>query len=175
MKKLVKNKAKKGKLFWITGLSGSGKTTLSKKITPYIRKRFGPTLLISGDDMRDIFNLEGYDKKSRLSYGLSFNKLSKFLTDQGINVIFNVIGMYNIVRKKNRSLIKNYIEIYIESELSEIERKGIKKIYRGNKKNIVGRDIKPQLPKSPDVVIKNDFTKNTNDLAKELIKKIESL
>ena len=83
--------------------------------------------------------------------------------------------MYNIVRKKNRSLIKNYIEIYIESELSEIERKGIKKIYRGNKKNIVGRDIKPQLPKSPDVVIKNDFTKNTNDLAKELIKKIESL
>ena len=83
--------------------------------------------------------------------------------------------MYNIVRKKNRSLIKNYIEIYIESELSEIERKGIKKIYRGNKKNIVGRDIKPQLPKSPDVFIKNYFTKNTNDLAKELIKKIESL
>ena len=54
MKKINKNK---GILFWITGLSGSGKTTLGKKIHKEIIKQFGPTLMISGDDVRKLFKL----------------------------------------------------------------------------------------------------------------------
>lgn len=63
MKKINKNK---GIVFWITGLSGSGKTTLAKKITPEIRKIFGPTVVISGDDIRKIFKIKGYTKAERL-------------------------------------------------------------------------------------------------------------
>ena len=51
MKKINKNK---GLIFWITGISGSGKTTLSKKISNFVKKNYGPTLVISGDDLRDI-------------------------------------------------------------------------------------------------------------------------
>ena len=48
----------KGILFWVTGLSGSGKTTLAKKIFFYIKKTYGPTIVLSGDDIRNIFDLK---------------------------------------------------------------------------------------------------------------------
>ena len=47
----------KGILFWITGLSGSGKTTLGKAIHKDIKKLYGPTIMISGDDVRKIFKM----------------------------------------------------------------------------------------------------------------------
>ena len=50
----------KGILFWVTGLSGSGKTTISRKIKKYIEENYGPTLLVSGDDIRNIFNFKKY-------------------------------------------------------------------------------------------------------------------
>ena len=53
----------KGILFWITGLSGSGKTTLAKLIKKDVIKHFGPTLLVSGDDLRKIFGFKKYDFK----------------------------------------------------------------------------------------------------------------
>ena len=57
MKKKIKNK---GILFWVTGLSGSGKTTISKLIKKDIIKNYGPTLLVSGDDLRTIFHFNKY-------------------------------------------------------------------------------------------------------------------
>ena len=62
--KRIKNK---GILFWITGLSGSGKTQIAKKILNQISKRYGPTIYVSGDDMRNIFDLKKYTKKARIS------------------------------------------------------------------------------------------------------------
>ena len=63
MKRKKINK-KKGILFWITGLSGSGKTSLAKKIKKDISKKYGPTIIISGDNLRSIFCLNKYDYKS---------------------------------------------------------------------------------------------------------------
>ena len=51
---------KKKYLFWITGLPGSGKTTIAKKIHNKIQNRYGPTIEISGDDLRKIFSLKKY-------------------------------------------------------------------------------------------------------------------
>jgi len=174
-RKNVKLNYKKGILFWVTGLSGSGKTSISKKIFPMINKKFGPTILLSGDELRNIFNLKKYDAKSRLSYGISFSKFAKHITDQKINLIINVIGMFDEVRKNNKNNIENYIEVFIEADLKKILKKGKKKIYKTNKINIVGRGIKPQFPKKPNVKIKNDFKKNINELAFELFNKISKI
>ena len=65
--KLKKIKKNKGILFWITGLSGSGKTEISKLIYKFINDKYGKTLLISGDDVRDIFNIKKYKKKIDLA------------------------------------------------------------------------------------------------------------
>ena len=57
MKKIRISK-KKGILFWITGFSGSGKTAIAHKIKPEIVKFYGPTILISGDNLRKILNFK---------------------------------------------------------------------------------------------------------------------
>ena len=174
MRKKNKFLRKKGILFWVTGLSGSGKTAISKKIFPLIKKKYGPTILISGDDMRNIFNLNKYDRASRLRNGISFSKFSKHITDQGINIIINLIGMFHTVRKMNRKNLSNYIEIYIESDVKKIISKGKKKIYK-EKKNLVGRDIKAEFPKKPDIKIKNNFDKTINQISIELFNKIRRI
>ena len=169
---MVKIKKNKGILFWITGLSGSGKTTIAEKIKKRISNKFGPTLTISGDDLRQLLNFKSFSKKDRLSYALSYGKFCKYITDKNINMIFSTVSLFNKVQKWNKSNINNYIEIYIETDINEVINKKKKFFYRGNYKNIVGKNLKAEFPKKPNITIKNDFTKPLNKLSKELIKKI---
>ena len=170
MKRIKKNK---GILFWITGLSGSGKTTIAEKITNSISKKYGSTITISGDDLRKKLNFNKFSRKHRLIYALSYGKFCKYLTDKNINVIFSTVSLFHKVRKWNRAHINNYVEIYIESDIYELIKKKKKFFYKGNYKNIVGKNLKAELPKSPDIIIKNNFTNSLNKLSQELLKKIK--
>ena len=116
MKKNIKNK-NKGILFWITGLSGSGKSLIAKTIKPQIIKKYGPSILVSGDNMRKIFNFNKYTRGARLTNTINFSKFSEFITNQKINVIFNNIGMFHKARNRNKFKIENYVEIYIKADL----------------------------------------------------------
>ena len=175
MKKLKKNK-NKGILFWITGLSGSGKTTIAKKIKKDIIQLYGPTLLVSGDNLRKIFNFNKYTYNERLSLSKKFCKFAKFITNQKINLIFASVGMMDSMRKWYRNNIDNYVEIFIKADLNKIIKLKKKKIYNNKKNgNIVGITIKPEFPKQPDIIINNDFKKSTNILSNNLIKKISKI
>ena len=173
-KKIIRNKDK-GILFWITGLSGSGKTTIAKKIKKKISHLYGPTIELSGNDLRKIFKLNKYTKKARIGCLQKYLHFCKLITNQKINLIFNLIGMYNRARRWNRKNIDNYVEIYIKADIHKIIKLKRKATYLKNKKNIVGLDIKPEFPKKPNIVIKNDFNKSTDKLAKELLSKIKNL
>ena len=78
-KKKYKNK---GILFWITGLSGTGKSTLGNLIYPKIKKIYGPTIIIHGDDFRNIWNLNSYDYKV------------------GIKIVKNILSFVSILQIK---------------------------------------------------------------------------
>jgi len=51
----------------------------------------------------------------------------------------------------------------------------MKFFYKGNYKNVIGKNIKAEFPQSPHIIIKNDFNKSINVLTKELINKIIKL
>ena len=165
----------KGIVFWITGLSGSGKTTIAVKIRNNISNKYGPTVIMSGDDLRKMFDLKKFSRQDRLTYALSYSKFCKCITDNKINIILSTISMFHKVRKWNRKNINNYVEIYILSDINKIIKQKNKFFYKRNYKNIIGKDIKPEFPKSPHIIIKNDFDKSINALAKELIKKINKI
>jgi len=173
-KKIIKNR-NKGILFWVTGFSGSGKTEISKKILKKISKLYGPTIEMSGDEWRVVTNFQKYDNKSRIEGLLRLHLFTKMITDKKINLILNCIGMYNSARKWNRLNIDNYVEIYIETNLKNIISLKKKNVYLSNKKNIVGLDIKPELPKNPHIKIINKFEKSTTTLANELLLKIKNI
>jgi|TARA_B100001964_G_C14216488_1_gene593055 adenylylsulfate kinase-like enzyme len=175
MRKIYKNK-KKGLAFWIIGLPGSGKTTFAWTIKEEISKKFGKTVVVSGDIIRNMFHLNKFTKEERILIGKKYTEFCKFLINQNINVIFAAIGLFKDIRSYNRKLLKkNYVEIYINSNIKKIIRARKKKIYTKYKKNILAVDIKPEYPKSPDIMIKNDFKKNKTQIKKILLNKINKL
>ena len=169
-KKFKKNK---GILFWITGLSGAGKTSIAKQIFKKVQIKHGPTISISGDEFRKLFDLNKFTKKEREKNYIKYLRFAKFMTDQNINVIFDLIGLYDKARAWNRKNIDNYIEIYIKADIQKIIKFNKKKIYKNDKKNIIGLSIKAEYPKKPDIIIENNFDRPVKKLSEELVKKLK--
>ena len=162
---------KKGIVVWITGISGSGKTTISRLIHKDFEKRYGKTMIFQGDELRKILQLSSYSREGRINNGLIYSELLRNITNQKINVIISLIGLFKKIRKRNRKIIENYIEVFIKTSISKVIKNSRKKHYK-NKKNIVGIDIKPEFPENPDIKINNNFNKKPKELSKELLKKI---
>ncbi len=172
MKRKVKNK---GTLFWITGLSGSGKTTIAKKIKGYIENKYGPTILINGDDLRKYFLLKGYSKSDRIDLAYKYSKLFKHITDQNINIIYATVGLVNKIRNIFRNLVRNFFVIYIKSDVAIIKQKRKKKMYFRLNKNIIGVHIKAEFPKKPDVMVENYLNRDLDKISKEIISKLSNI
>ena len=170
---MKKQNNKFGKVFWITGYSGAGKTSIADAIKNRIYKIYGNTIVINGDDLRNIFELNKYSKSERYKNGIKFVKLLKFLSRQKVNVLFTVVGLKHSLRRYARDNIPNYIEIFIDSNLNEIIKFGKKKTYK-QKRNIVGKDINAELPKNPDILIRNNFSKSIKSLSNELYFKLKN-
>jgi adenylylsulfate kinase len=168
-------KKNKGILFWITGLSGSGKTAIAENIKSNISNKYGPTIIVSGDDLRKIFNFKKFSRKDRLAYALVYCKFCKCVTDNKINIILSTVSLFHKVRKWNRTNISNYVEIYIRSDINKIIKQKNKFFYKKNYKNIIGKDIKPEFPQSSHITIKNNFNKSIIVLTKCQIKKINKI
>ncbi len=165
-------RTKIGIIFWIEGFSGSGKTSISKNILAEMSEKFGKTIILSGDILRQFFDRSGYSKKDRTQNSHKFSKLLQFLANQGLNIIYSAVCLNNSARKIYKKNIKNFFQIYIKSDVKKIIKLKKKKTYK-NKKNILGIHIKPEYPKNYDIMIENNFNKSIRKLSVELMKKIK--
>jgi len=169
--KVYKKPINKTYAIWITGLPGSGKTTIGKLFFKKFEKKFGPTIFVNGDDIRNIFNLKKFDLKSRIDLAMQYSKFFNFIAKQKVNIIFTCVAMFDEVRKFNKKNNKNYIEIYIDAKIKNIISQKRKRLYFTKRKNMIGIDIKAELPKNPHIKIINNFTKSTRLLSDEIYKK----
>ena len=156
----MKLKKNKGTVFWITGYAGSGKSSIAKKLFPSIKKKFGPTIKFSGDELRRIFNLRGYSKKERLKIGLSYHNLCKQISSAGINVLIDVVCLFEKIRKLNRLYFDQYIEIYINADFKKILKNKKKYFYKKNHKHVWGKDLIAELPKNSNIIVNNNFDRS---------------
>ena len=167
MKKIVLTK-KKGILFCITGLPGSGKLSIAKLIKNKIIQNYGPTIIINGNYIRRIFDLKKNEPQESLGNGIKFSNLCKFLTDQKVNVIFAVVNLFDKIRKKNKHNIKNYVEIYLKTDITKIKTKRKKILYQKYKNN-----NKVEFSKKPNIKIINNLNKNARVMADEILIQIQ--
>ena len=101
-----------------------------------------------------------------------YSNFINFILNQKINVVFAVIGMMDHARAYNRKIFKNYFEIYIKADFSVLKKNNKKRLLR-KKANVVGKDIKPEFPKKPDLIFINDFRKDLKKQVEVLYKKIK--
>ena len=123
-------RSKIGIIFWIEGFSGSGKTTISKNVLAEISRRFGKTIILSGDILRKFFDKNGYSKKDRTQNSHKFSKLLQLLAKQGLNIIYSAVCLNNSARKIYKKNIKNFFQIYIKSDVKKIIKLKKKKNYK---------------------------------------------
>ena len=152
-------------VIWIIGLSGAGKTTLAKSIKSDLKKRNIINIWLDGDKISKVFRNDlGYSKEDRFKNSERISYLCKFFEEENINVICSILSNYEIHREWNRENIKNYYEIFIDCPIDQLIKRDNKGIYKdflkGNAKNVIGMDLKFEVPSNPDMIIQNDGSLN---------------
>lgn len=80
---------------WITGNTGSGKTTRAQEMRI---KATGPTVILDGDELREIWPGLGFNRGDRWIQNLRAARLAKALETQGFDVIVATICPYKELR-----------------------------------------------------------------------------
>ena len=160
-----------GKLVWITGLSGVGKTSIAKQVNRVMKQQNLNYVHLDGDDLRDILGeLASYSFSGRRRTAEVYAKLCKFLTGKEINVIISTISLFHYIHEYNRENNKDYYEILLEVDKSVLVARNKKELYNPGTKNVMGIDQKPEFPKNPDLILKNNIK---SQLKENVVKIIE--
>lgn len=127
--KIAKKKYRISVLF-LTGLSGAGKTTIAKKLVERLKAEGHAAMLLDGDEIRDIFKNNGFDKESRMRHINDVAKMAVYLQKQGIVPIVSLISPYAEARENARKLTNDFTEIYVSTSLHVCEERDVKGLYK---------------------------------------------
>ena len=165
------------KCYWVTGLSATGKTTLSSLLVTHLRDLGKTVIHLDGDELRQVLADEVYAREDRIALAMRYARLCKLLSEQGLDVVIAVIGLFKEVHKWNRENITNYIEIFIDTPLSELKKRDPKNIYRdfelGLINNVAGIDLKIDIPSNPDIHLKWSDKSTIDSMFNELVNSIQ--
>lgn len=99
-------------IYWFTGQPASGKTTLVNNLLDHFGRN--NTIIIDGDDIRDIFQNKDYSENGRRKNIERAQDLALFLDKKGFIVLVSLVSPY----KEQREIFKkiaNVVEIYVHT------------------------------------------------------------
>ena len=100
-------------IYWFTGQPGAGKTTLANLLkSNYLEN----SIIIDGDDMRELFNNKDYSKKGRMKNIELAQNIAYFMHSKSLDVIVSLVSPYRKQRENFKQLLGNKIkEIYVHT------------------------------------------------------------
>lgn len=148
-------------VIWLVGLSGSGKTTLGREIARQWRCSQANTVLLDGDEVREIFahdrGDDAYTVAGRRINAERLVALCEMLDRQGINVVCCILSIFPDMRQANRTRFSRYFEVFMDADMNALALRDTKGLYRaanaGEQRNVVGVDIPFPRPTTADLVI----------------------
>ena len=169
-----------GTVYWITGLAGAGKTTIAKAIYAALRDKRENVVFLDGDLLRIVFGNDlGHDAADRRISAGRNSRLCKMLSDQGQDVVCATISLFHETHDWNRAQLTHYREIFLDVPMDVLRSRDQKGLYsraqRGEVKNVMGVDVAPELPKSPDVTVANDGSRSPEDIARDCLQQLGAM
>lgn len=154
-------KKESGCVLWFTGLSGAGKTTIATHLLEYLQKKGVRSELLDGDVIRQWISRDlGFSKEDRDKNVERAAYMANLLSKQGVIVLATFISPYRSQRDLARSVIGNFVEIFVKTPLELCEKRDVKGLYRlaraGEISNFTGISDPYEEPESPDLVISTD-------------------
>ena len=162
-------------VIWIIGLSSSGKSKIASLVYKKLKKRKINSVWLDGDEVRKIYNDKlGHNIKDREKNAERISRLTKYFSDQNINVIASVLSNFPKWQKWNKRNIKSYKQVYLKVSLDNLILRDKKNLYKNalkkKKKNVVGVDIKFHEPLKSDLIIDNNKrTKNFDKIVNKIL------
>lgn len=105
-------------IYWFTGQPGHGKTTLGNELISYLRLQGAKTMLVDGDQLRDIFKNVNYGKEGRVENIKRAQNIAKFLHYQGYHVVVALVAPYKDLRDEFKTEMQNnLVEIYVHTNV----------------------------------------------------------
>jgi adenylylsulfate kinase len=166
----------KGWAIWLTGLPGSGKTVRAKQLLNKLDEMEIKYEYLRMDEIRKILTpKQEYTEKERDHAYRALILITKYLTDNGINVIMDATGYRKVWRELARELIPKFTEVYIKCPLSvcmkreagrkdnlvvsNLYKKALERKLGGKKRRLVGEVIGVDVPfeesDKPDLIIES--------------------
>ncbi|KAB0494680.1 adenylyl-sulfate kinase [Pseudomonas vancouverensis] len=178
MSKPVSNAVGMGQVVWITGLSGAGKSTLSRAFVERLRSAGYSTVLLDGDELREVFgattaNTQNHGREGRLALAMQYAHLCRVIAAQGHTVVIATISLFHEVHAWNRAHLPRYFEVYLKVPVQELRRRDPKGIYQrfdaGELNNVAGLDLPIDEPIAPDWAVAFDPERSVQALTEELL------
>ena len=150
-------------LLWFTGLSGSGKSTLANLVEIALHKKGLSTYILDGDNIRQGINNDlSFAPQDRTENIRRIAEISNLMLDAGVITLDAFVSPYIKDREDVKQIVgsENFIEIYVNTSLSECERRDVKGLYKkarsGEIKNMTGITAPYQSPLDPDLEVITD-------------------
>ncbi|HBO5737879.1 TPA: adenylyl-sulfate kinase [Pseudomonas aeruginosa] len=167
-------------VIWLTGLSGAGKSTIANALELALFEQKKHTFLLDGDDLRlGLCRNLGYSDEDRTENIRRIAEVAKILLEAGLIVIVATISPFSRDRRLSRELIgiEHFIEVFVDTPLSECERRDPKGLYRkarsGKIENFTGIDSIYEMPAQPDITI-DTLSEDPNLAVKRIISYLET-
>ncbi len=150
-------------VIWFTGLSGSGKSTIANALERKLHEAGIHSYLLDGDNVRHGLNRDlGFSDGDRVENLRRVAEVAALMADAGLMVLTAFISPFQSDRDQVRQRIKpgQFIEVFIDTSLSECERRDPKGLYKkaraGTITQFTGIDSDYEVPKKPDVHLKTE-------------------
>lgn len=169
----------KGFTLWFTGLSGAGKTTVSSQVAEELKRRGHKVEVLDGDVVR-----------TNLSKGLGFSREDRdinirrigfvchLLTRNGVVAIAAAISPYAEIRRENRKLIGDFVEVFVSCPLEKLVERDTKGLYKkalaGEIDNFTGVNDPYEDPENAEIILETEKETVEESVAK-VLKTLEKL
>jgi adenylylsulfate kinase len=143
---------------WITGLPASGKSSITRELTKKLIARGVPVAVLESDEMRKILTPEPtYSEKEREQFYRALVLIGELITRSGMNVIFDATANLRDYRDHARSLIKKFVEVYVDCTLEVCMKRDPKGIYKsaasGKAATVPGVQASYEPPLHPEITL----------------------
>ena len=120
------------------------------------------TIHIDGDNFRKIFNDLGHKLKDRKINAERVSKIVNFI-DKNLDVLI-IVSLLSISQKWlnwNKKNNKEYFQIFLDVHIDTLRKRNAEDLLK--QKDVVGVNIKYRKPLNNNIILKNDFKKETFD------------
>lgn len=149
-----------GCCIWLTGLSGAGKSTLANALDLRLHQHGVKTYLLDGDNIRQGLCRDlGMAPSERAENIRRVGEVARLMVDAGLVVICAFISPFRTDREalRNRFKTGQFVEVFVETPLSECERRDTKGLYKKARQGLIrdftGIDSAYEPPLNPEISI----------------------